>query len=92
MAILLHELWREPGGEQTLCLAGPMGDDARRLLGPGSKLVWTVDGTSHFDAMSKYYAFMGWGPYTTEHEWDLETYPEEWAQIQRTSSGGSGDV
>jgi len=34
---LEHELWREPGdqGEQTFCLAGPMGDSARALLAPG---------------------------------------------------------
>jgi len=43
MARLLHELWVDEEGEEMLCLAGPMGDDARRrLLGPRRHLVWTV--------------------------------------------------
>jgi hypothetical protein len=40
---MLHELWAEEDGEQTLCHAGPKGEDARRLLGPTARLVWTVE-------------------------------------------------
>jgi hypothetical protein len=86
MAILIHELWIESGEERTFCLAGPMGDDARALLLPGAQKVWTVEGASHFDAMTKYYEHMGWGRYTTEHAWHYEPYPEEWLKIQQGES------
>lgn len=76
-----HELWEEKdGGGYTLCLAGPRGDDARKLLGPDAKLIWTVEGESHFEVMTAYYEFMGWGEYTTDQEWDMQPYPEEWFQ------------
>jgi hypothetical protein len=40
---LKHELWEEAdGGGYTFCLAGPRGDDARKMLVPGAKLIWTV--------------------------------------------------
>ncbi len=66
---LKHELWEERGGEEyTFCLAGPRGDGARKLLSPDAKLIWTVEAESHFEAMTAYYQFMGWGVYKTEHE------------------------
>jgi hypothetical protein len=62
---LLHELWVEKDGDgQTFCLAGPLGEEARKLLGPDAKLVWSVEASSHFEAMTAYYQFMGWGQYT----------------------------
>lgn len=61
-----HELWLEPEGEQTFCLSGPHGNDARSLLHPEAKLVWEVEAASHFEAMSKYYEYMGWGEYQTD--------------------------
>ena len=74
---MLHELWAEEDGEQTLCLAGPMGDDARRLLGPTARLVWTVEAKSHFEVMTLYYEHMGWGTYTTDFpDVDHQTYAE----------------
>jgi hypothetical protein len=37
---LKHELWEEKeGGGWTFCLAGPLGEDARNLLGPDAKLI-----------------------------------------------------
>ena len=84
MARLKCELWRESDQEQTLCYGGPMGDDARALLLPGATLVWTVEGESHFDTMTKYYIFMGWGTYTTDHEWDYKPFPDEWLTIQQS--------
>lgn len=65
-----HELWKEGDTEQTFCLAGPDGDSARKLLPPNAMLVWTVDAESHFEAMTLYYAHMGWGEYKSD-------YPEE---------------
>jgi hypothetical protein len=74
---MLHELWVHDEGQQTFCLAGPHGDDARRLAGPDAQLTWTVEAVSHFDAMTKYYEHMGWGTYTTQHpEWDCVSYAE----------------
>lgn len=63
---MLHELWDEGGGEQTFCLAGPRGDAARALLQPGSKLIWTVEASSYFEAMTLYYRYMDWGEYVTD--------------------------
>lgn len=73
---MLHELWIEEDG-QTFCLAGPMGDGARDFLGPGARLVWTVVAANHFEAMTKYYEYMGWGEYTTDFpEVDKQPYQE----------------
>jgi hypothetical protein len=80
--ILKHELWQDSaddGGDLTFCLAGPHGDGARKLLGPNAKLIWTVEADSHFAAMTTYYEFMGWGSYTTDQEWDMRPYPDEWS-------------
>ncbi len=72
-----HELWIERDGEQTFCLAGPRGEAARTLLGPGAQLVWTCEASSHFEAMTQYYAYMGWGTYKTDYpEQDNKTYAE----------------
>ena len=78
---LKHELWKEKEGSgQTFCLAGPHGVGARSLLGPGAKLIWTVEAGSHFEAMTAYYKFMDWGEYTTDKKRDMQPYPEEWSQ------------
>jgi hypothetical protein len=72
-----HQLWLEPGDEQTFCLAGEHGNAARALLAPGSKLTWEVEAVSHFEAMKKYHEYMGWGEYTTDfQEQDKKTYKE----------------
>jgi hypothetical protein len=65
-----HELWVDPDGLDTFCLSGPSGDGARALLPTGSLLEWTVEASNHFDAMTAYYTYRGWGIYTTE-------FPEE---------------
>jgi hypothetical protein len=80
---LKHELWTDIGDDvpdYTFCLAGAHGNDARALLSPSAKLIWTVEAGSHFEAMSAYYEFMGWGEYRTDQEWDRQPYPEEWSQ------------
>ncbi len=86
---LLHELWQDTGegdyGHYTFCHAGPLGDGARASLSPKAKLIWTVEAGSHFEAMTLYYQFMGWGEYTTHHEWDFKPYPDEWFETQRAS-------
>ena len=54
---VLHELWVHSDG-QTFCLSGPHGDDARFDLPDDARLTWTVEATSHFEAMTLYYAHM----------------------------------
>lgn len=45
---LKHELWLEPDGCQTFCLAGNHGDDARNLLSANSQMIWTIEADSYF--------------------------------------------
>lgn len=87
MATLRHEVWVDGEGLPMVCLAGPLGDDARRLQEPGARLAWTFDAGSHFDAMTVYYSRMGWGAYTSENESDREAYPDSWAATQRDAPG-----
>ena len=86
MAILKHELWIDTEGLETFCIAGPSGEGVRKLLPAGSNLVWTVEAGSHFEAMSKYYNYIGWGKYETDQVWDFEPYPEDWLKTQQSES------
>ncbi len=84
MTLLLHEAWVGPGGLPGCCLAGPMGDAARKLfVQDGATLVWTFEAGSHFEAMTKLNEHFGRAPYTTDQPWDREPYPEEWLRVQR---------
>lgn len=75
---MLHEVWRDPEDDSIgLLFAGPLGDPARARLSRKATLVWTVEGHSHFDVMTKYYQHQGWGVYTTDFpEHDHKTYAE----------------
>ncbi|QSA97098.1 hypothetical protein [Methylococcus sp. EFPC2] len=74
---MLHELWVELENEQTFCLAGAQGEAARKLLGPTARLVWSVEAGSHFEAMTQYYEYMGWGVYKSDFpELDKKLYSE----------------
>jgi len=73
---LYLEIWQEPNGYTSLIYSGEMGDDARQLLANGSKLIKTIFAKSHFEAMTIYYEFMGWGKYTTIYERDKQPYSE----------------
>jgi len=70
----LHELWVDEDGLDTFCLAGSEGDEARSFLTEKANLVWTVEAESHFEAMTKYYEYRGYGQYTTEFEQDHLPY------------------
>ncbi|MCO7226968.1 hypothetical protein [Pleionea sp. CnH1-48] len=63
---MMYELWVEREGEQTFCLAGPLGKSARQLLAPRAKLAWTSEASSYFEAITKYYEYMGWGEYKSD--------------------------
>lgn len=74
-----HELWEDvdsDSGTYTFCLAGPKGDSARAQLSDSARRTWTVEASSHFEAMTLYYEHQGWGVYTTDQEWDMRTYAE----------------
>jgi hypothetical protein len=74
---MLHELWSEPDGLESFCLAGPMGDGQRQLLAPGSNLIWTVEAASHFAAMTMLCNRRGDAAYATDFpEIDKKTYHE----------------
>jgi len=81
---LKHELWKDIGGVEyfdlTFCRAGTRGDGVRRLLSPKAELIWTVEAGNHFEAPPAYYTFIGWGAYTTDQEWDMQPYPEDYPQ------------
>jgi hypothetical protein len=82
MARLLHEVW-EDDGSITVCFAGPQGEAARSGLSPQATLVRSFVAGSHFEAMTLHHQTMGWEPYSTEHEWDTQPYPDEWQGMQR---------
>ncbi|MBV6288920.1 hypothetical protein [Pseudomonas aegrilactucae] len=74
---MIHELWLAPDDCQTFCLAGPRGDSARALLHADAKRVWQVQASSYFDAMTQYYAYMGWGVYRSAFaEQDRQPYTD----------------
>ncbi len=83
MAILRHEVWTDSNGLPMCCLAGPDGDDARRLNGEGATLVWTFEAGSHFEAINIYYRYLGRGEYTTTLASDTYPYPDDWLERQR---------
>jgi hypothetical protein len=82
MAILTHEVWEDSAGLPSCCLSGPMGDEARKLLDSGAKLVRTFEAGSHFEAMTTYNAILNRGPYATDQEWDRQPYPDDWVSTQ----------
>ena len=72
-----HEVWQDQEGLTTLCIADERGDECRKLLEPGSKLIHEFYANSHFDAMTIYYKLMDWGTYTTEFEIDKQPYDKK---------------
>jgi hypothetical protein len=90
-----HELWDDPAdeGRYTFCLRGPLGDDARSKLSPAARLIWTVDASSHFEAMTLYYEHQGWGVYTTDQGWAFTSYRElGWSSERPRPSGAESQA
>jgi hypothetical protein len=71
---LLHEIWKEPDGTTGCFLEGERSNEARSLLEKGSRLIHTFYAKSHFEAMTIYYKYMGWGDYKTSFEIDKQPY------------------
>ena len=88
MIELLHEIWVEHGEDgqalESCYLAGPDGDDFRRLLEPGARLVHLFWAGNHYEAMTTYHQFLGREEYTTEHAGDYEPYPSDWRERQKS--------
>jgi len=84
-----HELWVDPVGLQPICLAGPMGDAARALLPEVSILDWTFEAQSHFEAMTKYHARMGWPPFVSDdrRERGIDLLSPVWHLLDLTPGG-----
>ena len=70
MAKIKHDIWEDPEGLTMLCFSDELGAESRTLLEPNSRIIHSFYADSHFDAMTKYYQFMGWGVYETEYELD----------------------
>jgi hypothetical protein len=89
VAVLQHEIWidRDEDGNalESCVLAGPSGDDARKLLSPNARLAHVFEASSHFEAMTIYYRLLKRGAYTTDQEWDHEPYPDAWLEIQQSA-------
>lgn len=74
MTAIKHDIWQDPEELTMLCFSDELGEESRTILEPNSKIIHSFYADSHFDAMTKYYAFMDWGIYTTEFEMDKEAY------------------
>lgn len=71
-----HELWRSKDG--GLSFFPSSNTSAKELLNIDAELIWTVEATNFFAAMTAYYEFMDWGEYRSEwEELDSEPYPED---------------
>jgi hypothetical protein len=80
MARLKHEVWIDTDGLEMCCLAGPDGDEARGLLEPGAKLLWTFEAGSHFEAMTIYHQHLGREPHASSEASDAAPYPGKWKE------------
>lgn len=70
----LLQIWKNPEGLTELVLANEAGNEQRKLMDPGSKIIHTFYANSHFEAMTIYYSFMNWGEYTTVQKEDKLPY------------------
>lgn len=69
-----HEIWQDDDGQTTMRLADQRGDKYRVLTKSGNKRIHEFYAESHYEAMTLYYRYMGWGKYTSESETDNEPY------------------
>lgn len=84
----LHDVWLCPDGHGNFlpaCIAnGPDGDAARALNEPGSEWVWTFWASSHAEAMSIYYEFVGYEKYSPNGDEDFQPYLQAVCERQAT--------
>jgi len=58
----------------ALLFSGDLGNEGRSTLDDDYKIVHSFYAESNFEAMTKYYEYMDWEPYTTEFEIDKNPY------------------
>ena len=73
MASIKHDVWEDNEGA-SLCFSGELGEENRTLLGKDAKIIFSFYADSHFNAMTQYYKYMGYGVYTTMYEIDKIPY------------------
>jgi len=83
MALVKLDIWRNKEGLTALLFAGAPGEEGRQTLEEDYEIIHSFFAESHFDAMTTYYQFMDWGPYTTNFEVDKEPYNLEYLQRRR---------
>ncbi len=71
---MTHELWRSKDG--GLSFFPSSNTSAKELLNIDAELIWTVEASNFFAAMTAYHEFMGWGVYRSEWE-ELDSEPYE---------------
>lgn len=82
---LTFEAWDDENtGTFSLIHAGPLGDKARSMLNESATMVRTFEAECNFDAMTQYYAYRGWGPYTTTHEQDYWVFKDASGKLDPT--------
>jgi len=74
MSDILHDIWEDDDGLTMLCYANELGAEPRTLLEENSRIIHSFNAHSHFDAMTKYYNYMGWGIYENHIEQDKDAY------------------
>jgi hypothetical protein len=89
MAKLVHEIWIEDGAHgpmPNLCLAGPDGDNFRKGLARGARLVHAFEAETNFEAMTIYYRHNGWGDYVLNVQEDQRPFPDAWLERQKQAT------
>ena len=84
---LLFEIWHEDSdgaSDISLCLAGPDGDQARSLNGPGAVLIHTFEAGTPNEAMAIRNRLMGWGEYKPEPSWPDEPFTADQRRRQQS--------
>jgi hypothetical protein len=77
MAYVKIDIWKNTEGMTALTFSGELGAEQRKILEGDYGIIHSFYADSHFDAMTKYYAFMDWGQYETEFEIDKIPYDTE---------------
>ena len=73
---MIDELWHSERSDDFAFFArNEHYDQWRGFLEPDSALVWTIDASSHFEAMRARNEYLGWGPYVPEPDWQDIVYP-----------------
>jgi hypothetical protein len=85
MVRLVHEIWVSAEGNEGCVLAGPGGEETRKLwFVANARLLHTFEAGSHLEAMRYYNAYLGREPYVSAYpSEDAAPYPEDWLSEQR---------